>query len=329
MTRLPPTDLEALQALLGPWASPCRRALTGETGISLPPLTDHHVHLHLVDETPLAEHGIAAVMDLGGDPVALARRAAGALPHVSYAGPFLTAPDGYPSGRSWAPPGIVRLVTSASAAAGAPGGATAAVDEAAVFGASVIKVALNADAGPVLDDGVLAAIVAAAHARGLAVVAHAEGGGMVDRALRAGVDVLAHTPFTETLTSEAISAAAASQRWISTLDIHRDDPDARRRAIDNLARFAAAGGDVLYGTDLGNGDLPVGVNTAELAALDEAGLSGARLVATLVDPWPKAHASTAVATFVPGPPPAESDEIPRWLGDARVVPAEELVHDVA
>ncbi|MET0782012.1 MAG: hypothetical protein ABWZ16_10870, partial [Microbacterium sp.] len=69
---MPHHDPFALRELLGPDAVLCRRALTGDAGVALPPLIDHHVHLHLVDERLLGSHGIAGVLDLGGDPVALA-----------------------------------------------------------------------------------------------------------------------------------------------------------------------------------------------------------------------------------------------------------------
>ena len=108
------------------------------------------MHLHLIDERQLAPHGIAAAVDLGGDPVALARRPSDGFPRIAYAGAFLTAPGGYPVGRSWAPAEIAHEVTDASTHPGVPGGAATAVDEQAAFGASVIKVALNRAAGPVL-----------------------------------------------------------------------------------------------------------------------------------------------------------------------------------
>jgi hypothetical protein len=319
-------DPFALRDLVGPSARVCRRALTGESGVSLPPFVDHHVHLHLIDEHRLAEGGIAGVVDLGGDPVVLARRGDG-LPHVAYAGAFLTPAGGYPSGRGWAPDAIVRPVTDPSDHPGVPGGAATAVDEQASFGASVIKVSLNAAAGPAFDAAMLDAIVAAARVHGLPVVAHVEGEGMTRRALDAGVDVLAHTPFSEALDTALIARAAASgQRWISTLDIHAADPAAARTASANLAAFAAAGGSVLYGTDLGNGDRPVGVLAGELTALDVAGVRGAALVDALSDPWPAAPVS-GVATFVPGPTPRSLDDVAGWLSGATVVPSEELIHD--
>ena len=109
---------------------------------------------------------------------------------------FLTAPAGYPTGRSWAPDAIVRHVTDPSRHPGVAGGAATAVDEQIECGARVIKVALNAEAGPTPEPPVLEAIVAHAHDRGVPVVAHVQGTGMFARALDAGIDALAHTTFT-------------------------------------------------------------------------------------------------------------------------------------
>ncbi|MBW9094905.1 hypothetical protein JNB62_14525 [Microbacterium jejuense] len=321
-------DPFALRELLGPDAALCRRAITGEHGVSLPPFTDHHVHLHLIDEHSLAPGGIAAVVDLGGDPVALAQRPADAIPRVAYAGAFLTAPGGYPAGRPWAPPQIVREITDSSTHPGVPGGAATAVDEQASFGASVIKVALNSVTGPVPDAETLAAIVATARDRGLPVVAHAEGEGMPQLAAAAGVDAFAHTPFDGFVGRAFIAhAVAAGQVWISTLAIHEGRPEAAEAARLNLAGFAAAGGRVLYGTDLGNGDRPVGIIAEEVAELDRAGVRGAALIAAMADPWPAAAPPSGVSTFVPGDPPARLDEVAAWLRGATVVPSEELIHD--
>ncbi len=288
----------------------------------LPAFVDHHVHLHLIDSTGLPRRGIAAVVDLGGDPVALARRVDG-LPRVSYAGAFVTVPGGYPLGRSWAPESIVRVVTTSSRHPGVSGGARTAVDAQSDAGASVVKVALNADAGPVPDDDTLAAIVDAARERGLHVVAHAQGEGQVERAIETGVSALAHTPFDAPLPRRLLArAVAAGQAWISTIDIHRGT--AREIAIANVRAFAARGGRVLYGTDLGNGELPLGVNRRELRALHEAGVRGDALVAALADPWPSTTPIHGVSTFIPGPAPTDPDGIPTWLSRGTVVPTEEL-----
>ncbi|WP_456236785.1 amidohydrolase family protein, partial [Agromyces humi] len=176
----------------------------------------------------------------------------------------------------WAAPGCAREIAAehGDGRSALPSAAETAVSEQRAFGASAIKVALNAVAGPVFDRATLDAIVAAARRLDLPVVAHVEGDGMTRLAVDAGVDTLAHTPFTEVVDDALIARAVAmGQRWISTLYVAgygEATPDAER-AADNLRRFAAAGGRVLYGTDLGNGDQPLGVNPAELALLASAG----------------------------------------------------------
>ncbi|WJL97115.1 hypothetical protein QSU92_08125 [Microbacterium sp. ET2] len=287
------------------------------------------MHLHLVDGERLPLGGVAAVVDLGGDPAILADRAAGSLPHVTYAGAFLTTLGGYPAGREWAPPAIVRQITDASPQIGRPGGAATAVDEQRLAGASVIKIVLHHER-PLPEDA-LATIVDTAHAAGLPVVAHVEGEGMTRRALDAGVDALAHTPFSERLDAALIARAAAAQVWISTLDIHRDDDHGAGIARENLRAFRATGGRVVYGTDLGNGDLPLGVNPRELRALLAAGCDAAALVAALTDPWPGTGSLPGVRTFLRGRPPRRSDgavdpdALADWLSSASVLPTEDLL----
>ena len=203
-----------------------------------------------------------------------------AFPPIRFAGAFLSAPGGYPSGRVWAPDASVEAVRT-------PEDAAAAVDRQLGYGASFIKVTLNSDAGPVLDDDTLSAVVDHAHSRGTTVTAHAEGGGQATRAFRAGVDRLAHTPWTERLDDDLLAAmVAASLVWISTLDIHGWGHYGADFAVasDNLHRFHALGGTVRYGTDLGNGALPVGINVRELRALEAAGIGDDDLVAALVTP---------------------------------------------
>jgi imidazolonepropionase-like amidohydrolase len=132
-------------------------------------------------------------------------------------------------------------------------------------------------------DAELTAICDAAHDAELPVTAHAQGEGQVERALGAGVDELAHTPWTHHLSEDVVARCATSMRIVSTLDIHgfgRDTP-ALRTALDNLRRFHGAGGTVIYGTDLGNGSIPAGIHTRELRLLGEAGLTSDEIVLAL------------------------------------------------
>ncbi|WP_309128332.1 hydrolase [Microbacterium sp.] len=258
-------------------------------GIVTGRFSDHHVHLQLVDHTLLAGSRLGRVVDLGADlgwiagiapgpridsaDPGAARPAASIGPvAVEYAGPFLTAVGGYPSDRTWAPPGAVREIPDAASA-------DVAVHELAAAGASVVKVVAHSVAGPVLDDKTFAAIVRAARAHDLPVVAHAEGAGQAQRAVRLGATRLAHAPFSERLTDDEIAEQAASVSWVSTLAVHADA--ARAVAIDNVRRFRAAGGTVLYGSDMGNGDTPVDLRDSEIAALRDAGVDGIPLLTAL------------------------------------------------
>ena len=295
--------------------------------------TDHHVHLQLVDAAGLEGSLLGRVVDLGGDPAVLASvavrnsgnsSAAGesttgitrdANPagrgsqelrtspgghgvEIRFAGAFLTPPGGYPSDRAWAPAGSVREIGDADAAA-------AAVTEMTSVGASFIKVASNSTAGPVFSDDLFRTIVDIAAASGLPVVAHAEGPGEAERAARLGARMLAHAPFSERLTDDEIAAHAASVQWISTLAIH--DPAAYGIAIDNVRRFHAAGGRVLYGTDMGNGPTPVGLNAGEVQALRDAGLDDADLLRALAPQDVDDPASLLL--FLPGADPDSADPL--------------------
>ncbi|MDQ0893737.1 amidohydrolase family protein [Agromyces ramosus] len=321
---------------LGPLAQPVRRSLSGdhpgEAGTMLPPLIDHHVHLMIVGREAMHDTALAGVVDLGGPLDAIAAHAGhDGLPAVAFAGSFLTARGGYPVGRPWAAEGSAREIDAdtGDGRGALPSAAETAVAEQHAFGASVIKVALNSVAGPVFDRATLDTIVAAAHERGLPVVAHVEGEGMSRFAIDAGIDALAHTPFTERLDTALIArAVAAGQRWISTLFVagHGEPTPQQEVALDNLTRFHAAGGRVLYGTDLGNGDQPLGVNPAELELLARAGLGASDLVSSITEAWPTAVGTRhdGIATFVPGPRPVALDELPAWLATARIVPVEDL-----
>ena len=152
-------------------------------------------------------------------------------------------------------------------------------------GARAIKVALNSDAGPVLPDSVLAAIVTAAHDADLTVIAHVEGEGTMRLAYDNGIDRLAHTPWTERVDDRLLADAAQRMSWISTLDIHGfgTGTPQLRTATDNLRCFVEHGGTVHYGTDLGNGPLPMGVNPREVTALLAAGLTPDDVLTAMTD----------------------------------------------
>lgn len=284
-------------------------------GFVMPAVADRHVHIGLADPVSVLMRGVTAVRDLAwpaSDIFPLADASEGVTfngPLIRAAGPMLTAPGGYPTGAAWAPAGTGRELRG-------PEDARLAVKELATKGAAAIKVSLNADAGPTPSDGELAAICEAAHEHDLLVTAHAQGSGQVERALGAGMDELAHTPWTERLADPLLETCAKRLRIVSTLDIQsfgRDTP-AIRTALDNLRRFHTAGGTVIYGTDLGNGTIPPGIHTREAMLMAEAGLEYEEVLEAMIRAPLEAGAPADLVAFGSSP----LDDL-RALDDLRLV----------
>ncbi|MDQ4024017.1 MAG: amidohydrolase family protein [Actinomycetota bacterium] len=238
----------------------------------IPGFVDAHVHIGFADPTDVARRGVTTVRDLGWPEEAifpLARRSRERGfdgPLILCTGPILTAPGGYPTRAPWAPAGTGVEVRG-------PGDARGIVTRLAAAGAAAIKVALNPPAGPVLDTETLDAIAGAAHAAGLKVTGHVYGSGELRKALSCGMDELAHMLMSEEELDEGLVAGMVSTGMtvVPTLSI-RSGRD-RELAIENLARFRAAGGNVVYGTDLGNEGPGPGIDALEVTAMAEAGLT--------------------------------------------------------
>lgn len=238
-----------------------------------PGLVDAHVHLGFGDPEHVVRHGVVAVRDLGAPPAEAARYRKLAAPRVEVAGPLLTAPSGYPS-RSWGSGGYAAFVDDPEQVERLVGGLCTQVD--------VVKLALEPSGGPVPSAEVAAAVVRVAHANGREVTCHALTVEMVERALDAGVDELAHTP-TERLPDEVVARlAGGGVRVVSTLQTFVAG-GLGEHVLDNARRLAAAGVEVRYGTDLGNAGTRPGADPRELRLLDrEVGLGplGALVAAT-------------------------------------------------
>ncbi|HEX2424603.1 MAG TPA: amidohydrolase [Actinomycetota bacterium] len=240
-------------------------------GFLMPAVADRHVHIRLSDAAAVLFGGVAAVRDLAWIPDEIfALAEASELPSfngplVRAAGPMLTGLGGYPTRAEWAPALAARELHG-------PEDAANVVRLLAERGAAVIKVSLNAEEGPTPTDAELVAVVDTAHGLGLPVTAHTQGSGQVERGLGAGIDELAHCPWTERLGEDVIEALADRVRIVSTLDIWSfgEITEELRIAADNLTRFRNAGGTVVYGTDLGNGAVPPGIDVREAFLLHEA-----------------------------------------------------------
>lgn len=243
----------------------------------LPGFIDSHVHIGFFSPAEVLRGGVTTARDLGWpreEIFALARRSERPDfpgPLILAAGPMLTAPGGYPTRAAWAPAGTGLPV--ADEHEGAQAVAALARD-----GADVIKVALNAEVGPTVSEGVLSSITAAAHAHGLRVTAHIYGLAELQKALDAGVDELAHMLMSEEIIPPHMLDQMLQQETVvvPTLGIH--PPASRATAIKNLRAFATAGGTVVYGTDLGNeGPLP-GIDRREIEAMHAAGMTAAEII---------------------------------------------------
>src|SRR6266511_1744381 len=190
-------------------------------GFVIPGVVDRHVHIGLSDPGAVVAAGVTAVRDLGWPPeVAFPLADASESPSfngplIRAVGPMITCRGGYPTRSGWAPPGTGREVDG-------PNEASRATREIlGRSGVAVVKVALNVDAGQTLSDEELVAVCDAAHQADAIVTAHCQGKGQVERALGAGVDELAHCPWTERLSEDTIGrwrdAFASCPPWTSTL----------------------------------------------------------------------------------------------------------------
>ncbi len=240
-----------------------------------PGLVDAHVHLAFGRLEEMLAGSVVAVRDLGAPLEAALRWLASPAggPAVAVAGPILTAAGGYPM-KSWGADGFAASVTSA-------GQARAVVSDLAHAGVEVIKIALEPAAGqPVPSAEITRAVVDAAHDAGLGVVAHALTVEMVERAIGAGVDELAHTPVERLPESLIDKIAASGTTVVSTLHALTAYPGSAVR--ENASALVGAGVPVAYGTDLGNEGTRTGAEPRELELLAGAGLDarGAVLAAT-------------------------------------------------
>jgi len=329
------SDGELLHPIDGPSSTTGHTERTGHPGEArhhpiggtlFPRLTDHHTHLGLTDQHAIFAGGITHAIDLGWVPAVATGWLADdrTRPSVAIAGSLITCRGGYPVAAGWGPPG-------SSAEVGGEREARLPVRENIMLGASRIKVTLNTEAGETVDDRVLHSIVSESHARGVPVTVHVQGDGQTARAVRAGADQLAHTPFTERLDDDLIAESVRrGMSWVSTLDIHGwgEPTEQHRIASGNLGRFARAGGRILYGTDLGNGPLPIGVNARELRGMLDAGV---HLEAVLRSIAGLRRADDEYAptvgprlAWVSTPPPADPDAIPDWLATARGLTVRQL-----
>lgn len=265
------------------------RVIDAQEGTILPGFINAHVH-EGYDESNLegwAQGGVTTVRDMGSSRSQQAlfairdeRRAQPKYARLVAVGPFVSVPGGYPE-----VPWGAHALTVAS-----PEDAQQKTAQLIEDGAEVIKIMMESGRTfgrsiPVLSDEEASTIVKVAHSRGIPVTAHAMDSSDLVRSIDAGVDDIAHMIWDE-LTDEVVARMVEEDiYWVPTLELYRYvSADARNgwdeRAIDNLARFVAAGGKVAFGTDFAgyNADFQLGMPMLEIEAMDEAGMSPMHII---------------------------------------------------
>jgi imidazolonepropionase-like amidohydrolase len=236
----------------------------------MPGFIDLHVH---VREPALVRAGVTTVRDLGSTIDLLAGATRPQPLRVLAAGPIVTAPGGYPI-PVWGPSIALKVRGEARA--------RAAVRDLVRRGADVIKIALEpANGWPMLTADEVRAIVEEAHAHDLIVTAHVTGRQGAEAALAGRVDELAHTPcgVGEGVPRKLATRGVEVVATLHALTLLRGTVFCPADPVDDARRLAAAGVELLYGTDAGLPGLSFGVDVTELRMLRRAGLAPAEVLA--------------------------------------------------
>lgn len=228
----------------------------------VPGFVDTHVHLGFYQPEQLLKGGLTAVRDLGWTPevsyewTKQSRESVKWGPLVVAVGPMLTVPDGYPFRAGWAPKGTGLVYGHG------------AIERLAKKGVCAIKVTLEPRVGPTISGPALVKLVESAHDQELKVTAHVSTVAELEKALEAGVDELSHFLFDDSEVPQELIEQMVAQKVVVVPTL-RVNPSPKR--LDNLRRFHTAGGQIVFGTDLGNGG-PPGIDTEELTLMSKAGL---------------------------------------------------------
>lgn len=256
----------------------------------LPGFVDLHVHSTMPS---MLRAGVTTTRNLGEPEAALRPPyALRGYPRVFSSGPLITVPGGYPTRSA---PGLAAPVRSAEEAA-------AKVDQLVAKGAAVIKISLETFEGtvPTLNPGQVGAIVARAHRHGRRVTAHVADGQGLAIALEGGVDELAHMPCTGVSREQLEALAAHGVEVVGTLRAGRLFRPRCRDSLVNARIFGAAGGQLLYGTDIPA--VPATVDLVELGLLRQAGLTPEEVLAAATSEAGRALGRPRFGTLVRGAP---------------------------
>ncbi|WP_225724721.1 MULTISPECIES: amidohydrolase family protein [unclassified Nocardia] len=213
----------------------------------LPGLIDAHAHLDRTETLDVfASFGVTTVLDMGGSPELLDRlRRTPDTAQVRGAGMPVYGPGGLHA-NFLGPDGIIRE----------RGEAESFVAERISHRVDYLKLILEAPGQGGPDEATAKAIVAAAHAGGLRVVAHAASVGAYIMALNVGADIITHIPYADPLPEAEIARMAAqgaicvpTVTMMELIGAAFGGPAALDTALANVAALHEAGVPILAGTD--------------------------------------------------------------------------------
>jgi imidazolonepropionase-like amidohydrolase len=246
----------------------------------LPGFINAHVHGSQSEETlkEWGRDGVTTVREMSGNVEELAsrwelRRDKAAARLVMVGGP-ITTEGGYGS--------VDGIVDS-------PESARRKVVELIAAGADLIKVAiedqLQGRRWKMLSIEEMTAIAGAAHEREARVTAHVSRARHVSLAVQAGVDDLGHMAVDHVPDAVIASVIQQDIYWVPTLELWRGvsrmhSLDWDVKAVQNLRRFAAAGGKVALGTDYDGYacEFDLGMPMTEIALMREAQITPMQII---------------------------------------------------
>ena len=156
-------------------------------------------------------------------------------------------------------------------------------------GADAIKIFASGPRGPALDQATMQAAVEVAHRAGKLVFVHPNTAADVQTAVSAGVDIIAHTtprtgPWEPALieSMKAHHVELTPTLWLWTYFARHDRLSAQdhttEMSVSQLRAWSAAGGGVLFGTDIGAVDYDP---SEEYSLMARAGMSFRQILASL------------------------------------------------
>lgn len=249
---------------------------------ALPGFFNVHIHsgLNRQNLEAWAQAGVTTVRDLCGPSRFDFRDELCSDPHCAQllvAGPMISVPNGYP---------MVPWGSSCMLPITSPEDARDRVTELIEAGADMIKLAVESGESfqrviPSLSHEEALAAVNTAHEHGTLVSAHVLRVNDLARAIEAGVDDIAHMVADDLPDSLINVVVEDSMLWVPTLELwHHVGNGLKEAAIENLRKFALAGGLVALGTDYDGyyASFQLGMPIHEMEWMLQAGMSPMQVI---------------------------------------------------